>query len=246
MKKSTVFKFLSLVAVLVLVFAARSEAMMGTGPYTGTTGADPGYVGGGMMGGGFGYMGFAMTNYGGFGMMNGLAGAPVVGSDGTAYLISYAPTAAATSGTAPTYQSFQSSLMAFSPNGGTPATLTFNGILSRPVVAGDGSFIVATASMPEFSQFNVSGAGSQSVLYAVQLPLTSSSKPIAVTLNGEFASVPVIENNMIYVTTTDFGNAMFGSGTFNMFNYDFGNSAAQSYLYIYNLNNGQLTTYQIQ
>ncbi|MDA8240844.1 MAG: hypothetical protein M0Z67_10805 [Nitrospiraceae bacterium] len=45
-------------------------------------------MGGSMMGGGF-----AMTNTGGFGMMNGMAGAPVVGDDGTAYLVSYNPTA---------------------------------------------------------------------------------------------------------------------------------------------------------
>jgi hypothetical protein len=228
MKKSIVIKVLSFAAVIVMAFAARSEAMMG----------------GGMMGGGF-----AMTNNGGFGMMNGLAGQPVVGSDGTAYLISYTPTSTTpTTGTAPTNQSFQSSLMAFSPNGGTPVTLTFNGILSRPVVAFDDSYLVATASLPDFTQFNVAGPymSGQSVLYAVQLPLTASSKPVAVTFNGEFASVPVIQNNMVYVTTTDFGNAMMGSGTFSMFNYDFSTSAAHSYLYIYNLNNGQLTTYQIQ
>ncbi len=226
MKKSIIIKVLSFAAVIVMAFAARSEAMMG----------------GGMMGGGF-----AMTNNGGFGMMNGLAGQPVVGNDGTAYLISYTPTIITpTSGTAPTSNSFQSSLMAFSPNGGTPVTHTFKGILSRPVVAFDGSYLVATASLPEFSQFNTAGNSNQSVLYAVQLPLTASSTPVAVSLNGDFASVPVIQNNMVYVTTTDFGNAMFGSGTFSMFNYDFSTSAAQSYLYIYNLNNGQLTTYQIQ
>lgn len=245
MKKSTVLKVLSFVAVLVMAFAARSEAMgMGTPPYNGTTG---GYADGGMMGGGYGYMGFAMTNYGGFGMMNGMAGAPVVGSDGTAYLISYAPTTTTPlAGTAPTSQSFQSSLMAFSPNGGTPVTHTFSGILSRPVVAFDGSYLVATASMPEFSQFSVTGDSNQSVLYAVQLPLTTDSTPIAVTLNGEFASVPVIQNNMVYITTTDFGNAMLGGGTFSLFNYDFSGSPSQSYLYIYNLNNGQLTSYEIQ
>jgi hypothetical protein len=232
MKKSIVIKVLSFAAVIVMAFAARSEAMMD----------------GGMMGGG--YMGFAMTNNGGFGMMNGMAGTPVVGDDGTAYLVSYTPpTTAQTAGTAPTSQSFQSSLMAFSPNGGTPVTLTFNGILSRPVVAFDGSYLVATASLPNFAQYNFIDSNytsGQSVLYAVQLPLSATSTPIAIALEGDYASVPVIQNNMVYVTTTDFGNAMMGSGTFSMFNYDFSTSAAHSYLYIYNLNNGQLTTYQIQ
>ncbi|MEJ2682926.1 MAG: hypothetical protein P8Z71_00830 [Candidatus Sulfobium sp.] len=236
MKKSIVIKVLAFVAVSVMAFAAPSGAMMGN--YNGTTGSAVSAVGG-MMGGGF-----AMTNNGGFGMMNGMAGAPVVGSDGTAYLVSYSPTTTPTAGTAPTSASFQSNLMAFSPSGGTPVTLALKGIVSRPVV--EGGFLVATASLPDFSQFDVAGNNNQSVLYAVQLPLADTSAPAAVALDGEFASVPVIQNNMVYVTTTDFGNAMMGSGTFSMFNYDFSTSAAKSYLYIFNLNDGSLNKYEIQ
>jgi hypothetical protein len=221
MKKSTVIKVLSFVAVLVMAFAAHSEAMMGGG--------------------------FAMTNNGGFGMMNGMAGAPVVGNDGTAYLVSYTPQTA-TTGTAPTSASFHSSLMAFSPDGGTPVTLTLNGILSRPVVDFDGNYLVATASLPDFTQFSVDGnyMNGQSVLYAVQLPLSAASTPMAVALDGGYASLPVVQNNMVYVTTTDFGNAMMGSGTFSMFNYDFSTSTAKSYLYIFNLNNQTINKYEIQ
>ncbi|MEJ2695752.1 MAG: hypothetical protein P8013_03810 [Candidatus Sulfobium sp.] len=235
MKKQTVFKVLSLVAVLVMAFAVRSEAMMGT-PVSGGTTDGGGYITGGMMGG------FQMTNNGGFGMMNGMAGTPVVGDDGTAYLVSYTPTA--DPGTIPTYNSFQSSLMAFSPDG-TPVTLTLNGILSRPLV--EGNVLVATASLPNFQQFNVlDNTSGQSVLYAVSLPFSASSTPAAIALDGNYASVPVIKNNMVYVTTTDFGNAMMGSGTFSMFNYDFSTSAAKSYLYMYNLNDGTLNKYEIQ
>jgi hypothetical protein len=237
MKKSIVIKVLSFAAVIVMAFAAHSEAMMGNTPYNGSTGSN-GYNTGAMMGGGF-----AMTNNGGFGMMNGTAGAPVVGNDGTAYLVSYTPTT--NPGTVPTSDSFQSSLMAFSPNGGTPVALSLKGLLSRPVV--EGNILVATASLPDPTQFNVAGyMSNQSVLYAVTLPLSASATPIAVALDGEYASQPVIQNNVVYVTTTDFGNAMMGSGTFSMFNYDFSTSAAKSYLYIFNLNDNTINKYEIQ
>lgn len=38
--------------------------------------------------------------------------------------------------------------------------------------------------------------------------MTSASVPQVIALDGGFASVPVVENNHVYVTTTDFGNAM--------------------------------------
>ncbi len=200
-----------------------------------------GVAGAAMMGPGTAMMGgFAMTNTGGFGMMNGMAGAPVVGSDGTAYLLSYNP--AANPGTIPTSNSFESTITAVTPSG-TVSSITLKGIASRPIV--EGNLLAATASLPDFSNFNmlenlgsVSPSG-QSVLYVVSLPLNASQMPVGVSLDGRFASIPVIANNAIYVLTSDFGNGMMtGSGTFNMFNamfpnYNFnGTGTAHSYLYI--------------
>ncbi len=192
-------------------------------------------MGGGMMGGGF-----AMTNTGGFGMMNGMAGAPVVGDDGTAYLVSYNP--AANPGTLPTSNSFESTITAVTPSGAV-SSITLNGIASRPVV--EGNVLAATASLPNFSNFNVlenlgsAAPSGQSMLYVVSLPLNGSQTPVGVSLDGRFASIPVIASNAIYVVTSDFGNGMMtGSGTFNMFNamfpnYNFnGTGVAHSYLYI--------------
>jgi hypothetical protein len=79
----------------------------------------------------------------------------------------------------------------------------------------------------------------QSVLYFISLPLTSSSKPQAVALDGRFASAPVLANNLIYVVTTDFGRAMMQANPSfqRMFNgYNFNSSGtAESYMYILNL-----------
>lgn len=223
-------KIISILTVLVVLgsmgvagAAMSGGSMMGGG--TGTIGA------GSMMGG------FAMTNTGGFGMTNGMAGAPVVGSDGTAYLIDYNPSA--NPGAVPNSNSFESTITAITPSG-TVSSLTLKGIVSRPVVEGD--VLVATASLPDFSNFNMFGnlgttaPAGQSILYVVNLPLTSSSIPVGVSLDGRFASMPVIANNSVYVVTSDFGNGMMtGSSTFNMMygNYDFnGAGTAKSYLYI--------------
>lgn len=178
--------------------------------------------------------GSMMNNDAGFGMMNGMAGAPVVGEDGTAYFVSFTPTS--DPGTVPGSTSFQSNLIAYQPNGES-ASLTLNGIVSRPVV--EGSVLAATASLPDFSNYMMFGnyGDKQSVLYAVALPLSESSVPAAVAMDGQYASVPVIVNNLVYVTTTDFGNAMMGSNTFQMFgngNYDFNSDGlAKTYLYIF-------------
>ena len=187
-------------------------------------------MGGGMMGGGIG-----MTNAGGFGMMNGLSSAPVVGTDGTAFIIGFNATAAAS--TTPSSNVFQSTISAVTTAGGIQ-TLTLKGIVSRPVIAN--GYLVATASLPDATNFNVLGnlgtnSSSQAILYAVQLPLTSSSVPVAVSLDGDFASSPVIVGNNIYVVTSDLGNGMMdGSNVFNMMysNYNFNNANAHSYLYI--------------
>jgi hypothetical protein len=185
-----------------------------------------------------GMTGPAMVNGGTFGMMNGMAGAPVLGPDGTAYLVSYVP--ATVPGSSPTKNSFQSRIVAITPAGAI-SSLTVNGIVSRPVVAGN--LLVASASLPDFNDYTLSGnfgsnsPGEQSVVYIVLLPFSSSAKPVAVALDGAFASVPVVDaaRSLIWVTTTDFGISMMsGSSTFTTL---FGNfianaTTAKTYMYI--------------
>ncbi len=218
MKKIVLF----LAIVMVAVISVQAEAVMG----------NP------MMGPGTGSGAAMMTNTGGFGMMNGMAGAPIVAEDGTAYVVTHNPST--TPGTVPSSASFESKISQIRPTGEID-TLILKGIVSRPVVYG-GMFI-ATASLPDMSNFNMIGnlgsapVAQQSTLYAVPVPFTSSSVPVAVSLDGDFASVPVISNNKIYVVTTDFGNAMMSGNT--MFNgmygsYNFNTATAHSYLYIVN------------
>ena len=230
-----------------MVFAGTAGAAMGPGMGSGTGGSGTvggsmgpgmgsGTIGSGAMMGG----GFAMTNTGGFGMTNGMAAAPVVGSDGTAYLISYTPSA--NPGTIPSSSSFQSIITAVTPSGSI-STITLNGIVSRPVV--EGNVLIATASLPDMSNFDVVGnfgsatPSEQSMAYIVNLPFTASSVPVGVSLDGQFASTPVIENNNAYVVTSDFGSGMMtGSSTFsNMYeNFNFiGTGTAHSYMYVIGL-----------
>jgi hypothetical protein len=93
-------------------------------------------------------------------------------------------------------------------------------------------------------------AGSQSVIYIMQLPLTASTVPQAVAMDGAFASLPVVANNHVYVTTTDYGNGMFaGNGTFaSMFgNYNFNSTGtATTYMYIFNMDGSLLSKTTIQ
>ena len=173
-------------------------------------------------------------------MMGGTDGSPVIGDDGTAYLITVNPTAPA--GTAPSGSSFRSRLTAIQL-AGTQTSINLRGILSKPVISG--TTLIGTASLPDFTNYTlINNYGSnpinnQSVLYFLDLPLTSSSKPDAVALDGRFASTPVISNGLIYVVTTDFGRAMMqGNSSFQkMFaGYNFNSSGtAESYLYILNL-----------
>lgn len=224
-------------AVILLVSVGISAAMMGGGP--GNFG--PGTINGGnfgMMNGGASMM----TNGGNFGMMNGAAGTPIVGTDGSAYFISTARTTD-TSAT-PSSNSFVSNVLAVSPSG-NKSSLTLNGIVSRPVV--EGNLLVATASLPNFSNYHMIGydgvnginpTPGQSILYAVTLPWSESTKPVAISMDGGFASVPVVSNNHIYVTTSDYGNAMMGNAAFNMMNGNYnlnGTGPAKTYLYIFNL-----------
>ena len=207
-----------LTMVVLVVFSGSALAAMGPGMMTGTM----------------------MSNSGSFGMMNGMAGSPVVGDDGTAYIVSFDRTA--TPGTTPSSNSFQSTVVAVTPSGAV-SSLVVKGIVSRPVVVGN--ILVATASLPDFGDYTMfENAGTQpssdqSVLYIVAAPFSSTTKPLAISLDGDFASVPVIAAGHIYVVTSDYGNSMMtGNGTFsNMFgNYNFNNTGtAKTYLYIFNL-----------
>jgi len=212
------------------VMGGAEAAMMGNGGAV---------YGSAMMGGGM-----SMTNSSGFGMMNGMAGAPVVGDDGTAYVVAINPLA--TPGTLPGSGSFESRISAVALTGDI-TTLTLKGIASRPVVIGN--VLVSTASLPDPTNYDVVGnlatrPSGQSVLYVLGLPLTASSVPVAVALDGGFASIPVIADNHIYVVTSDFGNGMMtGNNSFNMMfgNYNFNQSGtAASYMYILDFS-GNLT-----
>ncbi len=233
-----------LVGMLAFVGTAGAAMMGGTGSTTGPTTNNTTVLSGSMMGGGM-----MMTNTGGFGMMNGMAGSPVVGSDGTAYVVTVNPTASA--GTVPSSSAFQSAVSAVTP-AGQMETITLNGIVSRPVVSD--TMFVATASLPNTGNYtlvnNLATVPNQSVLYAVHLPLTSSSVPVAVTLDGQFASMPVIADNQVYVTTTDFGNAMMqGNTTFGSMygNFNFNSTGtAHSYLYIVDFHGNLINKIQLQ
>ncbi len=230
---------------MVVVLGLIGVAGAAMGPSTMMTGGTGTISAGSMMGG------FAMTNTGGFGMTNGMAGAPVVGSDGTAYLVSYNPSA--NPGPVPSSNSFESTVTAITPTGAV-SSITLQGIVSRPIV--EGNVLAATASLPDFSNFTMFGnlgttaPAGQSLLYVVSLPLSSSSKPVGVSLDGRFASMPVIANNNVYVVTSDFGNGMMtGSTTFNMMygNYNFnGTGTANSYLYIVNFDGGLVNKITLQ
>lgn len=199
-------------AVIALAFAAYSDAMMD---------------------------GSVMTNSSGFGMMNGMAGAPVVGDDGTAYLIIH--NLSSNAGTNPSSNSFDSKLLAVKTTGET-VPLALKGIISKPVLYGN--VLAATASLPDSSNYMMAynyvtnTSNSQSVLYVLSLPFSSSSTPVAISMDGSYASIPVIADNKIYVTTTDFGNAMMQgnttfSGMYGTYNFN-STGSAKSYLYILN------------
>ncbi len=183
-----------------------------------------------------------MDNNGGFGMMSGMDATPVVGGDGTPYLVRWEPNQ--NPGTMPSSNSFKSTLMAINPNTGQVVSLILDGMLSRPVLTDNGNILVATASLPNFNDFHMfanqseNNAESQSVLYAIRLPLTESTLPMAVSLDGSYASIPVIANGSVYVTTTGRGDYMVGHDMFDdMFHdFDFDNLEDQkSFLYVVGL-----------
>ncbi len=175
-------------------------------------------------------------------MMNGVTASPVVGSDGTAYLVTFDYIPGAVMPLTPTApipiaNTFESTIIAVTPAGST-SSVKLKGIISRPAVLG--SVLVATASLPDLTDYTVVGNfGNQSVLYVISVPFSSSTKPLALTMDGYFASEPVMAAKYIYVVTSDYGFAvMNGNPTFNNVfgNYNFNNSGtAKTYLYIFNL-----------
>ncbi|MDA8082230.1 MAG: hypothetical protein M0024_01065 [Nitrospiraceae bacterium] len=235
--KTRRLRTLGLAVIVVFMFAGLAGA------------ATMGGSGGGMMGGGNGP--FSTSTNGSFGMMNGMAGSPVVGDDGTAYMVTYDTSAAA--GTTPASNVFQSKVIAVDL-GGNIRSLTLNGIVSRPVIA-DG-YLFASTSMSNMADFmlvsdyrNYQGNG-QSVVYGMPLNFTASTKPVAIAIDGNFASVPVVVGNHLYIMGSDFGNAMMtGSNTFNMMygNYNFNsNGNAKTYMYIFNLDGSLVSKTLIQ
>lgn len=182
----------------------------------------------------------AMTNGGTFGMTTGMAGSPVVGDDGTAYMVTYVP--GSSPGAVPSNTSFQSRIIAVTPAGAV-SSMIVSGIVSRPVVYGN--LLVASASLPNFDDYTVRASfgsnspSGQSVVYLLSLPFSVAAKPVAVSVDGSFASAPVIDaaHSHIFVTTTDFGYGMMsGSNTYNAMygNYNFNAATAKTYMYILN------------
>lgn len=202
-----------------LTFTAPSGAQMMAGP---------------------GMIGPAMTNGGTFGMMNGMAGSPVVGADGTAYLVTYVR--GSSPGAVPSNASFQSTIIAVTPAGAV-SSMIVSGIVSRPAVSGN--LLIASASLPDFNDYTMMGSfgsnspSGQSVVYLLSLPFSASARPVAVSVDGSFVSTPVIDapHNRVFVTTTDFGYGMMsGSSTYNAMygNYNVNAATAKSYLYSIN------------
>lgn len=251
MKQTKLFLVIFMTIISIVTFTVASDAAMGyndgsSGMMNGGSGSDDGS---GMMGNGNGMMNGStpmMNNNGTFGMSNGMAAAPIVGDDGTAYFVSTIMTS--TTGTMP---NFTSNIIAISPSGGG-VSLTLQGIVSRPVVVDN--TMVATASLPDFNNYVMMGnngvngnspTAGQSVLYAIPLPLSASTKPVAISMDGSYASVPVIANNKVYVTTTDYGNAMMGGSMYGNYNLN-NNNQAKTYLYIFSLDGTLISRTEIQ
>ena len=226
-----------LTVVTILASAAVGSAAMVT-PY-------------GMMGGGS-----MMTSSGGFGMMNGMAGEPMVGSDGTAYIVTMMPSA--TPGTTPTTGSFESNMIAVTTSGQT-VKMSVGGLMSKPVFANGimfngvtGDYMIATVSLPTMSDYSVMAVDgvntNHSVVFWMQTPVSTSSVPMAIAMDGRYASHPMIANNQIYIMTTNNGNAMM-EGT-NVFSKTFPTYMSAStpitYLYVFKMDGTLVLRTQIQ
>ena len=197
-----------LAVVIVVTGVAKSEAMMGMNSET--------------------MLSSQMVNNGLFDITGGRANVPVVGADGTAYVVSYIESANAAANNAPRFAppiiTFQSNINAVTTTGKL-TSLTLNGIASTPVVSGN--YLVFLLSARPLTTGS-SGNG-QLQLDILSLPLTSSSSPVTVTLAEDFASLPVISGSYIYVMTTEIAT-----------------SGNKTYLYILNFNGTQVVKVEIQ
>ncbi|MBF0559147.1 MAG: hypothetical protein HQL08_10245 [Nitrospirae bacterium] len=185
----------------------------------------------GMMGGtidsGMALSSSGMMNKRFYDMSSGIANNPVVASNGTAYVVSYS----ATSNNASTYYgnySYKSKINQVTTSG-QMTSISVNGIISAPVISGSTLAVTGSLSGYMMDWYN-SSSSNQLVLYILSLPFTSSTSAVSVSLEGDFASVPVISGSHIYVTTTDLGIT----------------SATKSYLYILNFDGSTVAQVQIQ
>jgi len=182
------FKVFLLALVIVTTGVAQSEAVIVAGNNSGKM------------------LSSDMVNNGWFDITGGRANAPVVGSDGTAYVVTYAEVTNAANNASPlnsstsmSFISFQSTIDAITTSG-QMTSLTFNGIASAPVVSGTHLvFLLA----PSGTLTTANSGNGQLQLDILSLPFTSSSSPVTVTLAEDFASLPVISGSYIYVVTTE-------------------------------------------
>ena len=129
-------------------------------------------------------------------MMKGMLNAPVVGDDGTAYIVSYAKTDAG----------MISKISAFRLDG-TAAEVALRGKVSVPAPLG--VYLFATTSVPKLNDYNLlfthgtNPAVEQSVLFRLPALFGSDAIPDAAALDGRIASKPVVSADRIYVTTKD-------------------------------------------
>ncbi len=224
-----------LATAMILAYAVSPSAMMSSGG-----------MGGGSM----------MTSAGGFGMMGGMAGAPLVAPSGTAFFTSMMPSASP--GTYPTSSSFVSHMSTVVPSSGQILNLSVSGVMSKPVFANGitvngilGSYMISTVSLPNMSDYSVmhnyGTMTGQSVLFWMLRPFTTSSVLMAVSMDGSYASQPVIANNMIYITTTNNGSAMMqGNDVFNNTFPNYTASSSTSYLYVFNMDGTLVSKTQLQ
>jgi hypothetical protein len=129
-------------------------------------------------------------------MLKGMLSAPVVGDDGTAYIVRYAIS----------ISGMVSRISSYGLDGST-ADVALRGKVSVPVP--QGAYLFATTSGPILNDYNLilnhgtNPAGEQSVFFRLPAPFGAGAIPDAVTLDGRIASKPVISSNRIYVTTKD-------------------------------------------